>query len=100
MTWAGILVFWFLDDGDRGGSQHVGLLALQPPNVAVGPKKCIEFGRCESFILNSGVLAQNSVLMNKCGKIFNRDVDFINSHSNVYCVNHKVPQNFIKKTNH
>jgi len=39
MTWAAVLVFLFLDDGDRGGSGHVGSLALQPPDVAAGLKK-------------------------------------------------------------
>jgi hypothetical protein len=39
MMWAGILVFLFLDDRDRGGSRHVGSLALQPPNVVADLRK-------------------------------------------------------------
>jgi hypothetical protein len=38
----------FPDDDCRGDSQNIGLLAVQPPDMAASPRKFIKFGHCES----------------------------------------------------
>ena len=43
-SWTDILVNQFSDDENRGGSQNIGLLAVQPPDVATSPGSFIEHG--------------------------------------------------------
>ena len=44
-------VIQFSDNKNKNGSQNIGSLAVQPPDVAANPESFLEFGCFESFML-------------------------------------------------